>query len=881
MADSPDSGYNDAPLDARDPDDFFPQNDKWGVPIFKPTIEEFADFGSFIKRIEHWGARRGLVKVVPPQEYLDAIDPLGNFPDALDQTTINKPIKQMISPHQGRVGVFTQANMEVSRTYSYAEWAKMALQHDKLAPHLIKNRGQDYTQIQVDLVHPKKRRRDDEDAWNNKPKLDSKSHQDILQNLHKQYPEHVWPMLEKAYWKTVSFAAGTDMETMYGADQRGSLMADIHLSEKLGDSWNIERLGLTERGNLLHRLQTEVAGVNRPYLYFGMWKATFGWHLEDVDLFSINVLHLGAPKHWYTIPSASTPRFEKACRELFSEEHRRCPEFMRHKGVMISPEWLIKKHGFVLRDWESDASEPLDMTRTILRCVQTQGEFMITFPYAYHAGFNYGLNCAEACNFALPSWKEVGKRATWCHCVDYTVKIDVNELLGDDDYDSADEDGMPLAKRTPAQIETTTLHRQLERERMSSMKLRMQRMDQLALQEEEMYVKCVDPRKCVLCPFGQEWKPLLPVLYESLQPDVEVLFKRWGIEGQLWAHAVCADFVPELSVASIDGYAPSFVVEEAENAKADLEEFRRLKRHELEDLKLKRLEDLKAEEEYQEWKREERKQRRIAYLTERGLEYKDLEKPVKKPKVKKEGKWDNWEPVVRQAIASTAEAPMYEAVVGIESIPKSRWDLVCDVCKKRENGQDLQSSRGPDAKPWDELGSHVVSGVVRDEELFPPMARLRGGCSVQCCHANCPRPFHVSCAQLAGLQTRRWVEQTTLELADGPVQVPVVKGKVYCSNHDPKRIHERRMRAIAQQRQKLAQFKPGTHVWVKSSSSTHVAAVVLERIESSSECLVEYIVEDSDATETDTVAMACLSLRVEDLKLVVEKEEPLGRLRNR
>ena len=46
-----------------------------------------------------------------------------------------------------------------------------------------------------------------------------------------------------------------------------------------------------------------------------------------------------------------------------------------------------------------------------LQITQEAGEFMITFPYGYHAGFNHGFNCAESTNFATRRWIEYGKQA--------------------------------------------------------------------------------------------------------------------------------------------------------------------------------------------------------------------------------------------------------------------------------------------------------------------------------------------------------------------------------------------------------------------------------------------------------------------------------------
>lgn len=38
---------------------------------------------------------------------------------------------------------------------------------------------------------------------------------------------------------------------------------------------------------------THLQGVTSPYIYVGTWKAMFGWHKEDMDLYSINYLHDG------------------------------------------------------------------------------------------------------------------------------------------------------------------------------------------------------------------------------------------------------------------------------------------------------------------------------------------------------------------------------------------------------------------------------------------------------------------------------------------------------------------------------------------------------------------------------------------------------------
>lgn len=107
--------------------------------------------------------------------------------------------------------------------------------------------------------------------------------------------------LEQQYWKGLTFSP-----PMYGADMPGSLFDDDT------KEWNVAKLP-----NVLDLLDAAVPGVNTAYLYLGMWKATFAWHLEDVDLYSINYIHFGAPKQWYSISQADAPKFEKAMKSKF------------------------------------------------------------------------------------------------------------------------------------------------------------------------------------------------------------------------------------------------------------------------------------------------------------------------------------------------------------------------------------------------------------------------------------------------------------------------------------------------------------------------------------------------------------------------------------
>uniref|UniRef100_A0AAX7V1V2 Lysine-specific demethylase 4B n=1 Tax=Astatotilapia calliptera TaxID=8154 RepID=A0AAX7V1V2_ASTCA len=203
--------------------------------------------------------------------------------------------------------------------------------------------------------------------------------------------------LERKYWKNLTFVS-----PLYGADVSGSIYDEVE--------WNIGHLN-----TLLDMVEQEcgivIEGVNTPYLYFGMWKTTFAWHTEDMDLYSINYLHFGQSKSWYSVPPEHGKRLERLAQGFFPGSSQGCDAFLRHKMTLISPS-ILKKYGIPFN-----------------RITQNEGEFMITFPYGYHAGFNHGFNCAESTNFATLRWVDYGKMATLCSCRKDMVKISMDVFV--------------------------------------------------------------------------------------------------------------------------------------------------------------------------------------------------------------------------------------------------------------------------------------------------------------------------------------------------------------------------------------------------------------------------------------------------------------------
>jgi hypothetical protein len=151
--------------------------------------------------------------------------------------------------------------------------------------------------------------------------------------------------------------------------------------------WNTNNIPWAPDSVLRH-VKVGINGINVPWMYYGSLFTTFCWHNEDNYLYSINYHHKGAPKQWYGVPGTKkdSEGLEKVFKNYLSMKMRDVPDLLHHITTMFSPRLLQK------------ADVP------IYKLLQHEGEYMVTFPRAFHGGFSMGPNVGEAVNFATHDW---------------------------------------------------------------------------------------------------------------------------------------------------------------------------------------------------------------------------------------------------------------------------------------------------------------------------------------------------------------------------------------------------------------------------------------------------------------------------------------------
>lgn len=588
------------------------------TPLPRKTMEQFRDFKYFVQKIDPYGMKSGIVKVIPPKEWYaafpaisydcdvvlthcDRIESCPNLDEAIKTIKVKNPITQDFT---GTHGIYTQANMEKQRSYNLPEWKALTeeSQHQPparrgerrknekpvrattsqkpKAPVAPKNDGgeparrgrgrppkngkKSASASEPTSVESKDDEGNEEASMINapptptsptpspaelpkskpkpKPKAKSSGRQSKggqmksvserrkynQQDLNDEIDEEAYKdfdyrfygndeftpercaELETLYWKGLTFAP-----PMYGADMPGSLF------DESTTSWNVAHLP-----NLLDVLGQKVPGVNTAYLYLGMWKATFAWHLEDVDLYSINYIHFGAPKQWYSISQEDARKFENAMKSIWPNDAKQCSEFLRHKTYLVSPSLLESRFGIKVN-----------------KLVHYEGEFVITYPYGYHSGYNLGYNCAESVNFATEKWLDYAKLAKHCLCEPDSVWIDPHYIerkykgLPSPEYEEyyTDDDDEDLGDGHPGDLPSPPASIASKKGPSKKRKRESGAVPGRKVKKIKISIKKSLHEPCILCPNDIPGEPLLPT------------------DNGRYAHKKCALYTPETYIWPEDG----------------------------------------------------------------------------------------------------------------------------------------------------------------------------------------------------------------------------------------------------------------------------------------------------------------------------------------
>ncbi|KAJ7426650.1 hypothetical protein WISP_13833 [Willisornis vidua] len=191
-------------------------------------------------------------------------------------------------------------------------------------------------------------------------------------------PVHMVPteLVEKEFWRLVS-TIEEDVTVEYGADiaskefgsgfpvRGGKFKVRPEEEDYLDSGWNLNNMPVMEQSVLAH-ITADICGMKLPWL--------------------------GEPKTWYGAPGYAAEQLEDVMKKLAPELFESQPDLLHQLVTIMNPNTLMA-HGV-----------------PVYRTNQCAGEFVITFPRAYHSGFNQGFNFAEAVNFCTVDWLPLGRQ---------------------------------------------------------------------------------------------------------------------------------------------------------------------------------------------------------------------------------------------------------------------------------------------------------------------------------------------------------------------------------------------------------------------------------------------------------------------------------------
>ncbi|CAH9147452.1 unnamed protein product [Cuscuta epithymum] len=364
------------------------------APVFYPTEEEFQDTLKYIASIRPKAQAHGICRIVPPASWKPPC-----------------PLKEKNIWEKSKFNTRIQRIDKLQNRDSISKILKISHQKKKKRRRCAKA-GADQNSASGDVKVPGGEAATLYSEWfgfEPGPEFTLDLFQKYADDFKAQYfrkheglCEPSVENIEGEYWRMVEKPT-EEVEVLYGADletgafgsgfPKSSHQVGSTLDMKyVSSGWNLNNFPRLP-GSLLSYESSDISGVLVPWLYLGMCFSSFCWHVEDHHLYSLNYMHWGAPKMWYGIPGAEALKLEAAMRkhlpDLFDEQ----PDLLHKLVTQLSPS-ILKSEGV-----------------PVYRCVQNSGEFVLTFPRAYHAGFNCGFNCAEAVNVAPVDWLPHGQNA--------------------------------------------------------------------------------------------------------------------------------------------------------------------------------------------------------------------------------------------------------------------------------------------------------------------------------------------------------------------------------------------------------------------------------------------------------------------------------------
>ncbi|PKA59391.1 putative lysine-specific demethylase JMJ14 [Apostasia shenzhenica] len=320
--------------------------------------------------------------------------------------------------------------------------------------------------------------------------------------------------VEKQFWEIVEGKAG-ELEVMYGSDLDTHVygsgfpcaadpvppMFEVDVwKEYVSSPWNLNNLPKLQ-GSMLRVVHDNIAGVMVPWLYVGMLFSSFCWHVEDHCFYSINYLHWGEPKCWYGVPGREASAFEQVMRNTLPDLFDAQPDLLFQLVTMLNP--LVLQESGV----------------PVYNVVQEAGTFVITFPKSFHGGFNFGLNCAEAVNFAPADWlPHGGFGAELYQLYRRTAVLSHEELLFVAAKNGCDSKALPYLRDELCRIYNCERSSREELWKNGIVKSSV-----MSPKMHPMYVGIEEDNTCIIC---QQYL-YLSAIFCSCNPSSFVCLKHW------------------------------------------------------------------------------------------------------------------------------------------------------------------------------------------------------------------------------------------------------------------------------------------------------------------------------------------------------------------